>query len=163
MLNLLVILTLNTTPNLEKFINLNLFYLEQKGIICYAQTLNEIYGCFALYKPYKPKHIWYVFLGHSNGKKLTNSLYLKDLKFPQKIDYIILDGCYLGKNKSLIKQLAYKYTKYGVFASSNKIPALGLIPLYRDKWNNPYEELKKIKKFYKNNPLGKYIYFQPSF
>jgi hypothetical protein len=162
-MNFLIILTIYAYGQLNDFINLSVSYLLNKGAICFATTQKDINNCFETYKHYKPKHIWYVFMGHSKGKKLNEYLSLSNIHFPQKVDYIILDGCYLGKNKSLIKQLARKYTKYGIFASSNKIPALGMLPLYRDNWKDPYKELKRLKEFYKDNPFAKFFYFQPSF
>jgi hypothetical protein len=153
--NRLIILTENLTPDLFQAINVDEFYLSQKGVICKAYTPEQIESCL---KTYNAKEIWYVYLGHSKGFKLGDFLNLSNLKFSKPVDYVILDGCYLGKNKGLLYNLL-RFTKKGIFASDGEIPYLGMLPLYKEKWNNPLKALRMLKAFYKNNPLSKHFFF----
>jgi hypothetical protein len=153
--NRLIILTENLTPDLFQAININEFYLSQKGYICKAYTVGDIENCL---NTFEAKEIWYVYLGHSKGFKLGNFLNLSNLKFSKPVDYIILDGCYLGKNKVLLYNLL-KFTKKGIFASNKEIPYLGMLPLYKEKWKNPMKALKMLKDFYKDNPLSEYFFY----
>jgi len=154
----LIILTENLTPDLFQAINVNEFYLSQKGVICKAYTPEQVEGCL---KTYDAEEIWHVYLGHSKGFKLGDFLNLSNLKFSKPVDYVILDGCYLGKDKDLLKGLL-KFTKKGIFASDGEVPYLGMLPLYKDDWKSPYRALKLLKEFYEDNPLSKHFFFLSS-
>jgi vancomycin permeability regulator SanA len=88
--NRLIIVTDKLTPDLYKAILINEYYLSKKGVICKAYTNEQIENCLKLYEA---KEIWYIYLGHSNGKNIGDFLSIDTISFPRKVDYIILDAC----------------------------------------------------------------------
>jgi len=143
----LVILTDKLTPDLFRAIEIDEYYLSKKATICKAYTNEQIESCL---KTFEAKEVWYVYLGHSDGKKIGDFLSVETIKFPKKVDYIILDACNLGNNPKLKRLLGF--TRKGIFAVKGQDPYLGMLPLYKDNWKSPKQAINLLRAFYKDNP-----------
>lgn len=153
----LIILTDKLSPELFKAIEIDEYYLSQKGIVCEAYTNEQIENCL---RTYKAKEVWYVYLGHSNGENIGDFLSIDTINFPQKVDYIILDACNLGNNPKINRLL--KFVKRGIFAVKGKDPYLGMLPLYKVNWKTPTQALKLLREFYKNDKRSEnFIFLSP--